>query len=136
MDAWKFKIPNKIVIAILVLFFPTVLSLPLELDIGSHLATAFLVLVGGVALFLLGFIGAGDAKLLAAISLWAWHSDCRGRAYSGDRAAASRRLPSLVTGAILTLVLFAERRAACRKQVCSPIATSVCIASSGSAEAT
>lgn len=44
-------------------------------EFGLHLAAGFVVLSGGAALFAMNVWGGGDAKLLAAVSLWTGFPD-------------------------------------------------------------
>jgi prepilin peptidase CpaA len=70
-DFLSFKIPNVISILLVLLYF--IALLPLNWDFSqlvSNLATAAGILAICFLLFLRGYIGGGDAKLLAAISLW------------------------------------------------------------------
>lgn len=69
-DIWKFKIPNWVSAALLLLFVPTVLLLPAEVDWLSHFGAGLSVLAVGVVLFARGWLGAGDVKLMAAVALW------------------------------------------------------------------
>ena len=70
-DLVSFEIPNAIPIGISLLFVPTVLLLGWELAVLlSHIVAGGAALVLGFLLFLRGYIGGGDAKLLAAISIW------------------------------------------------------------------
>ena len=70
-DVLTMKIPNKIS---LVLFVAFLIAAPLAglswQAIGIHLATGLAVLAVGFALFTRGWLGGGDAKLLAAGALW------------------------------------------------------------------
>jgi len=70
-DLLTMTIPNKISIALAASFLvvaPLVgLSWPM---IGMHLATGAGMLVLGFAMFAGGYMGGGDAKLLAASALW------------------------------------------------------------------
>jgi prepilin peptidase CpaA len=70
-DLFTMTIPNKISISLLVAFVlvAPLSGLPLEV-IGFHLLTGFGVLVAGFLMFTRGWIGGGDAKLLAAAALW------------------------------------------------------------------
>jgi prepilin peptidase CpaA len=70
-DLFTMKIPNKISIALLVAFLITaaVSGVPLQTT-AIHIATAAVVLGAGFFAFLRGWVGGGDAKLLAAASLW------------------------------------------------------------------
>ncbi|WP_298916095.1 prepilin peptidase [uncultured Algimonas sp.] len=64
-------IPNKVSLAMFAGFF---LTLPLHWQglpqLGEHLAVFGLFFLAGFALFAFGWIGGGDAKLMAAISVW------------------------------------------------------------------
>jgi prepilin peptidase CpaA len=70
-DLFTMTIPNKISIALVASFLVVapLVGLPLE-TIAIHLATGFGVLVIGFIFFARGWLGGGDAKLLAAASLW------------------------------------------------------------------
>ncbi len=69
-DVWKFVIPNTVSVAVAVLFFPTVLLLDGPVDWPSHLGAALSVFVVGLAAYRFRVMGAGDVKLLTAVSLW------------------------------------------------------------------
>jgi prepilin peptidase CpaA len=70
-DLFTLTVPNRIVIALVLLFF---LAAPLAglglADIGLHVGLALVALTLGFALFSLGLVGGGDAKLFAASCLW------------------------------------------------------------------
>jgi prepilin peptidase CpaA len=74
-DLWKMIIPNAISILLVALFFANALFLTLysEFEVAwlSHLGAMFAVLVVGLVAYRFGAMGAGDVKLLSAISLWA-----------------------------------------------------------------
>ncbi len=70
-DVWKFIIPNLVSVALVLLFFATVLMLPFDVTWLSHLGAAAACLVVGAAMFYRGWMGAGDVKLMTALSLWA-----------------------------------------------------------------
>ncbi len=70
-DLWKFVIPNVVSIALVLLFFVTVLILPFDVPWPSHLGAAAVCLIVGAAMFYKGWMGAGDVKLMTALSLWA-----------------------------------------------------------------
>ena len=76
MDLFTMTIPNRISILLVVAFF---IAAPLtgmawELFF-MHLGTGLAVLAIGIALFAFGLVGGGDAKLLAAASLWIGYDD-------------------------------------------------------------
>ncbi len=70
-DWLTMKIPNWLNGVIGAAFFGAAFyaGMPLEM-IGWHLAAGAIVLIAGFALFAFGFIGGGDAKLLAVAALW------------------------------------------------------------------
>lgn len=70
-DVLTRRIPNRLVLATAVSFFPLALftGMPAWL-LGLHVLTAFAFLAVGYCLFLFGFLGGGDAKLMAAAALW------------------------------------------------------------------
>ena len=99
-DLFTMRISNKLVLALIVGFFALALFVGLPLaDIGMHLACAALVLVFAFAFFAFGWIGGGDAKLIASTTLW---------------LGLGIMLPYLVyaslLGGALTLLLLAVRR--------------------------
>jgi len=70
-DARSLLIPNAISLFLLVLFFLFVLASPRPVDWTGHVVVFLLTGAFGFLAFLVKWIGAGDAKLLAAASLWA-----------------------------------------------------------------
>lgn len=71
MDLLTMTIPNRISLALLGSFLIAVplAGLPLE-TVAMHLAAGALMLVVGVGMFSAGWVGGGDAKLIAAGALW------------------------------------------------------------------
>ena len=70
-DLMTMKIPNWISIALVVGFFPAALALGLPLSVvGVSAGMALAALFIGAGMFALNWIGGGDAKLLAAATLW------------------------------------------------------------------
>ena len=70
-DATSYTIPNWISAALVVGFFPTALAIGLTpTQIGLSAAVATAILLAGMGMFAVGWDGGGDAKLLAAASLW------------------------------------------------------------------
>jgi len=99
-DLFTMRISNKLVLALVAAFFALALFVGLPLpEIGIHLACAAVVLVFAFAFFAFGWIGGGDAKLLAATTLW---------------LGLGVMLPYLIyaslLGGALTLLLLAARR--------------------------
>lgn len=70
-DLWKFIIPNMVSLALLLLFIPAALILPFEVNWLSHVGAAAACFVVTAGFYALGWFGAGDVKLLTAISFWA-----------------------------------------------------------------
>ena len=67
----SYTIPNWISGLLVVAFFPAALALGLPMGaLGTHLVVGAVALVLGMVMFALGWIGGGDAKLLAAAGLW------------------------------------------------------------------
>lgn len=75
MDLFTLTIPNRVSIMLVIAFFLAALvtAMPWPL-LGLHLATGVAVFFIGFALFAGGLVGGGDAKLLAAASLWLGYS--------------------------------------------------------------
>jgi prepilin peptidase CpaA len=70
-DATSFKIPNWISLAAASAFVPVALALGAGLPlIGIHLGVGAAALAAAMAMWALGWIGGGDAKLFAASALW------------------------------------------------------------------
>ena len=73
-DLTSYTIPNWISLALLAAFVPAAVAawyaqVPLQ-TIGLCVAVGFAALLVGMAMFAFGWIGGGDAKLLAASALW------------------------------------------------------------------
>jgi prepilin peptidase CpaA len=70
-DATSFTIPNWISLALIGAFFPAALAAGMPLaTLGLQIGIGVLALFAGMAMFALGWIGGGDAKLFAAAGLW------------------------------------------------------------------
>jgi len=71
LDVLSLHIPNWIVIALAMLFFPIafITGMP-GVALGLHTATAVVLLIAGYGLFSFGMIGGGDAKLMSVAGLW------------------------------------------------------------------
>ena len=76
MDLFTMTIPNRISIVLVAAFLiaAPVTGMSWE-QFFTHLGTGTGVLVLGIALFAFGLVGGGDAKLLAAASLWIGFND-------------------------------------------------------------
>jgi prepilin peptidase CpaA len=102
-DVLSYRIPN-VACAALALLFPVWLAVTWPAadpwtTVGLHLAVGAATLAAGFVLFILRAFGAGDAKLLAAVALWA------GPAHILDLV-----LVTAIAGGILSLVVILGRR--------------------------
>ena len=71
MDLFTMTIPNRVSLALVAGFIVMAPSAGLGAqDMLLHAAAGLAVLVVGILLFIPGWIGGGDAKLLAAVALW------------------------------------------------------------------
>lgn len=71
MDMLTMTIPNRISLGLLAAFaiVSPIAGLPTDV-IASHVAAGAIMLAAGIAMFAFGWVGGGDAKLLAAGALW------------------------------------------------------------------
>jgi prepilin peptidase CpaA len=69
-DATAYRIPNLGLVALCVLFVAVAAVHGTETSWLYHLGAGALCLGAGIVLFAFGHVGAGDAKLFAALSLW------------------------------------------------------------------
>jgi prepilin peptidase CpaA len=101
-DIASFTIPNFLQVALIASFVAFVAVTGMAPGIvASHLLAGFLGLAAGFALFALGYIGGGDAKLFACIALWL-----------GFQNLPEFALVASVMGGALTLFLLGIRRLA------------------------
>lgn len=70
-DAVRYRIPNGICLALLLLFPAYVVTSPLGVHWEQNVMVTGLVLLSGFAMFLGNLAGAGDIKLLTVVALWA-----------------------------------------------------------------
>lgn len=100
-DLTTFTIPNWISVALAVAFVPAavVVGVPLA-AIGWSALVGVIMLVVGIIMFSLRWIGGGDAKLMAAASLWL-----------GVQGLAPFMLYTGLAGGVLALTLLAVRSA-------------------------
>lgn len=70
-DFRSFRIPNSLVLSILVLFPAHVMASPDPVAWGYALLFAMVILAIGAGFFAAKVMGGGDVKLMAAVSLWA-----------------------------------------------------------------
>jgi prepilin peptidase CpaA len=70
-DLITMKIPNWISLALIGAFFPIAFLIgAAPMDVAIHIGIGFAALLVGMGMFAAGWIGGGDAKLLAASCLW------------------------------------------------------------------
>lgn len=70
-DAFSFTIPNWISLALVAAFPPAALAVGMPLPaVGLSALVGAGALVAGMVMFALRWVGGGDAKLMAAVSLW------------------------------------------------------------------
>lgn len=71
MDLFTMTIPNRISIVLVAAFGVAAAMTGIGWSaLASHLGAGFLMLVIGIGMFAMGWLGGGDAKLLAATALW------------------------------------------------------------------
>jgi prepilin peptidase CpaA len=100
-DLATFTIPNWISLALTLAFAPAALAAGVSLgDIAIGFAVGVGVLVLGAGMFALGWIGGGDAKLMASAALWL-----------GLRGLAPFAVYTALAGGLLALSLLAIRSA-------------------------
>lgn len=99
-DLLTMRIGNKLVLVVVAAFFALALfiGMPLE-QIGTHALTAIVVLLVSFSFFAFGWIGGGDAKLIAATALW-----------FGFPGAVAYLIYASLLGGSLTLALLGVRR--------------------------
>ena len=99
-DVRSMTIANWISLVLAGAFVPLALLLDLPpILIGAHLLVGFIALLIGIALFAFGWLGGGDAKLMAAILVWL-----------GATAALPFVIWTAIAGGIFSLLLMITRR--------------------------
>ncbi len=99
MDLLTMTIPNRVSLALLAGFLVLAPLMGFGLGtIGLHLAIGAAMLCVGFALFALGWIGGGDAKLFAATALWL-----------GPTAVLEYGLIAALLGGLLTIAILTLR---------------------------
>lgn len=98
-DIRTYRIPNNVVLAILLIYPVHAVVSPAPVDWLTGLAVFAAALAVGFVLFATKFFGAGDAKLIAATMLWA-----------GPVLALPALLICALSGGILALILLSPLR--------------------------
>ncbi len=71
MDLFTMTIPNRISMVLVVVFGVAAVMTGMSwTGLANHLGAGALILTIGIGMFALGWLGGGDAKLLAATALW------------------------------------------------------------------
>jgi prepilin peptidase CpaA len=71
MDLFTMTIPNRVSILLVASFaIVAVVVGPSWAVLNKHLIVAVIVFIAAIAMFAMGWLGGGDAKLLSATSLW------------------------------------------------------------------
>lgn len=71
MDLFTMTIPNRISIVLVAAFFVAAAITGIGWQaLASHVGAGVLMLAVGIGMFAMGWLGGGDAKLLAAAALW------------------------------------------------------------------
>jgi prepilin peptidase CpaA len=97
-DFLRMRIPNLLTGSLMLLFLVQGALDPFGTDWLSHLAAGLGMLVVVLPLFAFGWIGGGDAKLLAAVALWA-----------GLQHLPLVLIVTALTGSVLMLLLISLR---------------------------
>lgn len=99
-DATTMTIPNWISLALIAAFFLIIPFVwPGWAGLGTHLLVGITFFIAGFAMFAFGWLGGGDAKLMAATALWWQWPD-----------ATIYVLYTTIFGAILAIALMMGRR--------------------------
>jgi len=99
-DIFTMTIPNKIVLVLLGSFVVLAPIAGMSLETAAwHVGLSLVILIVGFALFSMGVMGGGDAKLLAASALWL-----------GPEQTVVYLLIASLLGGLLTLIIIRGRR--------------------------
>jgi prepilin peptidase CpaA len=108
-DARRFEIPNRISLGLVTLFPVYLAATPDPIHPLPSLLLAVFVFVIGAALFAGGFIGGGDVKLFAAVTLWV-----------GPAGFTPFLLRTAILGGVLGGILLTRPGAALAQRVMAP----------------
>jgi prepilin peptidase CpaA len=100
-DVVRLKIPNAVALSVLILFagYAALTSMGWRAALSGHVAAGLLVLAAGILLHVWGKMGAGDVKLLAAVSVW----------FGWEMLAAGLLVTTLAGAVVCGLVLMFRR---------------------------
>lgn len=100
MDLFTMTIPNRISLVLIAAFVAAAAMMGIGWWVfASHISAGLLMLVVGIGMFSLGWLGGGDAKLLAATSLW----------LGFEHLLPYLLLTAIVGGALTLAILFYRR---------------------------
>jgi prepilin peptidase CpaA len=102
-DIRRSIIPNRLCLAIAMIYPVYVLSSPVSIDWIGALGTAGASLAAGLVIFARGWAGGGDVKLFSATALWA-----------GFPLFTTFVLVTALTGSVIALAMLMHRRLARR----------------------
>ncbi len=106
-DALSFTIPNWVSLTLAAIFPLAALAVGMPWPVlGLNVAIGVAALIAGMAMFAMGWIGGGDAKLLAAAALWL-----------GWPATTTFLAATAITGGTLAVLLVSVRSAQLRPLV-------------------
>lgn len=100
-DILYFTLPNRLCLAIVLVYASYVMATPSPPDWATALGTAAAVLAVGVLLYSVRACGAGDAKFFAAVALWA-----------GPGLILPFILYTTLAGGVMALFIWAQHRIA------------------------
>lgn len=112
-DILRLTIPNRICLGIVLIYPAFVLAAPTAVHWPSALGVSGLALLVGFTLYSLGGLGAGDAKLFAATSLWA-----------GSGLIVDLTLLTTLSGGVIALFLWVQHRIARAPSLATTLVTS------------
>lgn len=98
-DITRYRIPNALCLALLLLFPAAQAVTPQAAPWVPHLVTGLLLLGVGLMLFIPGLFGGGDAKLMAVCGVW-----------FGPSVTPAALMLTALTGGVLSLLLIVLRR--------------------------
>lgn len=110
-DMLWLKLPNRLTLALLLLYPAHVLASAAPVDWPMALTSAAVVLVVGFFFFTIGWVGGGDAKLFAVGSLWA-----------GPALFPEFLMATTVSGGTIAFVMLVRQRLAARMAAAGPAA--------------
>ena len=115
MDLWRLRIPNFFPLAIIALYIVWVGQSASHAGIWQNVVMFAFTLAGGTFLFSLGWLGGGDAKLLAAAALWFDFTGASGLFFCVALGGALLSLMFIIVRRLIPAALAARTTAAALK---------------------